>query len=160
MAQREARQLKVHRVITAAVLGLTALTMAAPAASAARIPVVVTNVAFCAGQYGQPVTTDRAACNFAVEPSFWTSTGDGSWSMTNVQWTSWGAYSAKGIATIYVNTCACAKNVRFQANVTFSFPVEWDGHLVYAAYSAFPTTHNDALFDEDMKYSVGNGFAL
>ena len=153
--------MKVHKAITTAALGVAVLTMATPSASAARFPVVVTNAAWCVGPNGQLVTTGHDhICKFAIEPSFWTQTGDGSWSMDNIQWISWGGYEARGIATIYVNSCACAKNVRFQANVTFSFPVEWDGHLVYATYTAFPTTQNKALFDEDMKYSIGNGFAL
>ena len=80
--------------------------------------------------------------------------------MDNIQWISWGGYEARGTATVFRQQLRLRQKRTVQANVTFSFPVEWDSHLVYATYTAFPTTQNKALFDEDMKYSIGNGLAL
>ena len=146
--------------ILVAVAALTSALSTGPmsTAGATPIPVILDNPAECVGANGQPMNVtgpehNLYTCRFAIDPSGWTNTGDGSWVMTNIQWSSWGAYEATGTARVGFRSCwgSCNNDTFFKADVTFSFPVTWDGHLVYAFFSAAPS--NRAL----AKKEVGNG---
>jgi hypothetical protein len=131
-------------------------------ASATPIPAVVANPAPCSGTDGQLIIGRYNVCRFAIEPSVWTYTGDGSWTMNHIHWTSWGAYEAQGTAIVSFRTCwaSCYTFTSFAANVSFYFPVTWDGRLVYAEFSSVPS--NRALAKRELNNSAyySSGFAL
>ncbi len=148
----------VALLVTATVVGI-AVSISPAVASASPIPAILTNVG-CDGGDGQPMDVKGPyhamyECRFSVEPSTWTPTNDGSFVLSGIHWSSWGAYRATGTATAASRSCwgSCVKFTHYPVTVSFSFPVTWDGHLVYAQYDVYP--NNQAQAD-----ATTGGFAL
>ena len=100
-------------------------------------------------------------CEFAVAPKVWRYTpawqwqvgqfSSGPFSIAVKHWTSWGGFDAVATGTVTTSTAS------FAATVTFTFPVTFRGHLVYAGYSFWPT--NPAVAKAHPGYSQ-SGVAL
>ena len=147
--------------------GLASFVGVTSVAGASPIPAILVNPAMCDGTVGQPVKVTGPysalyTCRFAIEPSEWTFTGDGSWIMKDIHWKKWAAYEATGTATVGFRSCwgSCSNDTFFTADVTFSFPVTWDGHLVYAEFSAAPNNPILAKKEAGNENYYQGGFAL
>ena len=140
----------VALLVTATVVGI-AVNISPVVASASPIPAILTNVG-CDGGDGQPMDVKGPyhamyECRFSVEPSTWTPTNDGSFVLSGIHWSSWGV--VPGDRHSYSRLPLMLGELRqvhdiYPVTVSFSFPVTWDGHLVYAQYDVYPNNQAQA----------------
>jgi hypothetical protein len=154
------------RIALLPVVSLVASLLPGSPASARQIPVVVTDPFECPNPNGMNGITIWG-CQFAVAPKVWriqptwqwqSSVPFGALVMVVKHWASWGGFDASATGTVtFYDPVTGSPHVSFTAQVGFTFPVTFQGRLVYAEYNVYPG--NGALLKQHPNYAL-NGLAL
>lgn len=139
---RASRLLLAPLAVAASAVALSVVPT--PPAGAGQLPVVVSDPFECPNPNGMDAKIIWG-CQFALAPKKWGIVPSWQWQssvplgrlvMHVKHWAYWGGFMATGSGTVTFglpdHSVSCA------AQIQFTFPVTFQGHLVYASYSIYP----------------------